>query len=460
MAEQKTLISNTIVALATPPGPGGIGIVRLSGPDVLSIARSLVPAFPQVPAPRHVYFVSVIHPDTNQLLDDGCVIYFQAPHSYTGEAVIEFQLHSSPVMLKEFLAVCLSLGARLAEPGEFTKRAFFNGKMNLIQAESVIERIDALSMKAHDVALGHNTGLLYRYIQTYRSRLMTLFEHLEASLDFPEEVPQMNRSELVSVLTGLHGELQKLVEWGDYGELVRNGVKCLIVGQPNVGKSSLFNQLLGHDRAIVTSIPGTTRDFLTAQLTYNGILFEFIDTAGIRKSQDRIERLGIEKISRLFGQAHLILWMLDSGKSFSPADLAVFARLKRRSNVVVVVNKIDIRQRLDLSGFKRPEAWTVASISAKTGRGIDALKSVIHELAVAKYAGVQPELICNIRQIHSLKSALHSLSHAQAAIQQGLNDECLSVDIKQAIRFLGEVTGDTITEEMLDGIFSRFCIGK
>ncbi len=450
-------LDDTICAIATPVGIGGIGVIRLAGPLALSIAKTLCPSVTSW-TPRYVAVSELVF--DGGVLDQGCVIYFQGPHSYTGDDIVEFQLHSNPHLLKRVVSVLVELGARLALPGEFTQRAFLNGRMDLSQAESVGELIHAASDMARQVALGRLKGRLYRLVLVLRQRLMRMLEQVEGSVDFPEEVPAIPRPEFVDSIEFCLSELRKVLSIQDYGRRIESGVKCVIVGRPNVGKSSLMNALLGENRAIVTSIAGTTRDFIDVNAELGGVSFQFVDTAGIRElTTDVIEKLGIKKINQLVTKADLILWVVDGSQALTEDDFRVVESIPKRKPVMIILNKSDKRQR-KLSGLPQLPHWKMVHVSAKRGDGIQEFKQALRDWVYDGVPVSDLDLMCNVRQLGVLKTVFAELVHVLECAKAGLEDDVLSIDLKRAILGLGEFTGEEVTEEMLDGVFARFCVGK
>lgn len=458
-----SIYTDTIVAIATAPGIGGIGIVRLSGPQALSYFKILCPALSSI-TPRFAHYVSLIHPETNAALDDGVGLYFKGPNSFTGEDVVELQVHGSPVVLKEIVSVCLSLGARLADKGEFTKRAFIHGKLDLSQAESVIDIIHATSDMSKQVALDHLKGHLYQRISKYRTQLMTFLEEMEGSIDFPDEVPSVDRDALSHTLHEIVSAIDYMISIGDYGKWIHQGIKVVIVGQPNVGKSSLLNALAGENRAIVTDIAGTTRDFIDVIVELDGLSYQFIDTAGIRDQGDYIEQLGMEKITALIQEAHCVIWVVDGSQPFSEdptKDSAILAKIKHKDHGIILKNKSDLGPLVwTLPDALYPKEWPSLALSTTTQAGLSDLKAYLIQSFSSKVHDVDKDLICNIRQLNCLKSALTHLTALNTTLIDGFEDDMLTHDLKQGILKLGELTGEEVTEEVLDGVFSRFCVGK
>ncbi|MFT5170702.1 MAG: tRNA modification GTPase [Candidatus Marinamargulisbacteria bacterium] len=460
----KELIPNfqtdTIAAIATPLGVAGIGIVRVSGPSAKLVAAKVFPGHKNL-RPRYVYYGDVVSAVTpGKVLDDGCVVLFEGPKSFTGEDVVEIQTHSSHFILKQVLNSVLACGCRLAGPGEFTKRAFINGKIDLTKSESIIDLIHATSEKSHAVALSHLKGRLFSHISELRQSLVGSLEQIEASIDFPDEVEGVERPSLIDRIEAHIDDLDQILSIQDYGEVVHSGVTCLIVGKPNVGKSSLLNAFLGKDRAIVTDVPGTTRDFLEGVIDLNGLHFRLIDTAGMRKSDNPIEKMGIKKAEDLLEGAHVIFFMLDGSRDVSVEDRDIMARIGDRESVYILINKTDCDQNLALAELPINPSWPVFSISAKTQAGMEKVRLQLIKDFVEKIEGIDLDLLCNVRQIYCLEKVKLSLVGVLEGLSGGFEDDVLSIDLKEAILVLGEITGDSFTEEMLDGIFSRFCIGK
>ena len=389
-----------------------------------------------------------------------CSSDLKGPHSYTGEDVVELQVHSSYFILKRILESSLSLGCRLADKGEFTKRAFVNGKIDLTKSESVIDLIHANSEKSHAVALSHLEGHLFNKINDARNGLMLILEQIEGSIDFPDEVDAMDRTEITKQLTAIHSEIQTILSVQDFGAYIQSGVRCLMIGRPNVGKSSLLNALLGKERAIVTDIPGTTRDFLEATIELDGVLFELIDTAGQRESTDKIEAIGITKIHELMSSAHVLFWVLDGSETPQAEDKEILKKIPEHTKTYIVLNKSDKEQVFSLEEFDLKSEWPIINVSAQQQDGLKDLKHQMVADFVKGIEGVDLNLICNVRQIQCLKEVDKRIGSLLSTIQTGYEDDILSGDLKQAILKLGEITGDEFTEEVLDGIFSRFCVGK
>ncbi|MEK7298263.1 MAG: tRNA uridine-5-carboxymethylaminomethyl(34) synthesis GTPase MnmE, partial [Candidatus Margulisiibacteriota bacterium] len=360
---------DTIVAIATPPGAGAVGIVRISGVQAVVLTQRLLRTREAL-TPRCAYFRRLHHPVFGETIDEAVVLFFKGPHSFTGEDVVELQTHGSMVVLRQLLSVLTECGARLAEPGEFTRRAFLNGKLSLDAAESVIDLIESTSTKSSQIALGRLKGKLYTVIGEIRAVLMRLLEQVEGSIDFPDEVEPLNRQVLRDAVSMADHRLGQVLAAQDFGQKVSEGISCVIVGQPNVGKSALLNAFCGESRAIVTAIAGTTRDFLTADIELGGLLFRLVDTAGIREGAGVVEKLGIRKVHTLLKQAHAVIWVVDRTRPFDSQDAKIFERIRRHRHVYILANKSDLKT----YRFRLPPSYqtgrVLLDISAKKDLGL------------------------------------------------------------------------------------------
>ena len=443
---------DTIVAIATPPGRGGIGIVRLSGPEARSLAEPLLRLRNPL-APAQARLATVLDPETQAPLDEAVVTYFAAPNSYTAEDVVEIAAHGSPVVLDTILRACLARGARLAEPGELTQRAFLAGRLGLTEAEAVADLIAASTLQQARLAAAQLGGSLARSIAPVKQQLVELIAQLEAGVDFAEDdldlIPQ---AELLAKLAQLEHATEVLAETYDYGRLVRTGFTLAIVGRPNAGKSSLFNRLLERDRAIVTAQPGTTRDALAEPLSLNGIPVQLIDTAGLRDAPEgEAEAQGIARTRTHMAEADLVLHVLDATQPPHPEDAATQASLAGRP-AITVLNKADLLA-------EKPEHEGL-SISALTGYGIDALRSSILTTLTHTVPLAEQAIVTNARQHQALSSASQALASAHRAAVQSLPHELLLLDLHAALEALDSLTGTTTPDDILHLIFSQFCIGK
>ncbi|HTQ77934.1 MAG TPA: tRNA uridine-5-carboxymethylaminomethyl(34) synthesis GTPase MnmE [Burkholderiales bacterium] len=435
------LAPDTIAAIATPPGRGGIGVVRVSGPGVARIAASLLGGLPEA---RRARF-GPIRDRHGELLDEGLAIYFAAPHSYTGEDVLELHGHGGPVVMGTLLGAALDAGARLAEPGEFTRRAFLNGRLDLAQAEGVADLIDAASREAARSALRSLEGEFSAAVRVLVAQLTDLRALTEATLDFPEEeLDALQHEDARERLGRLRAALEALIASSRQGSLLRAGVHAAIVGQPNVGKSSLLNRLAGEERAIVTALPGTTRDALRETIAINGVPVTLVDTAGLRETSDEIERLGVQRARREAERADLVLVVLEAGCMQEPPGPPPPARR------ITVVNKIDL-----VPGEKARRNGATVHVSAKTGAGLDLLRDAILEAAGWQARG---ETVFLARERH-LRALASARAHLEAAAQH-TGWELLAEELRLAQDALGRITGLVSADDLLGEIFARFCIGK
>lgn len=435
---------DTIAAVATPAGRGGIGIVRVSGPRVPQVAQALIGGLPR---PRLAALRSFCDARGRQL-DRGIALYFPAPHSYTGEPVLELHGHGGPTVLQSVLAACLGAGARMARPGEFTERAFLEGKLDLVQAEAVADLIDAASREAAQSALRSLSGEFSEAIGDVVSALIELRALTEAMLDFPEEdLETLHRQDVAARLAAIRDALSSLLGRSRQGRLLGDGIHVAIAGRPNVGKSSLLNRLAGEDRAIVASVPGTTRDAVREPIVLEGVPLLLVDTAGLRASQDEIERLGMERTRREMAQANLVLIVHVAGERLEPLP-----------GIPPTAARIDVFNKIDLApGFVPGSTGSrTVAVSAKTGMGMDELRAAILEVAGWRATG-ETSFLARERHLRALERASGHLLAASAA---SLAWEFLAEELRLAQLALGEITGQVTADELLGRIFARFCIGK
>lgn len=456
---------DTIAAVATAVGEGSIGIIRLSGPSAIAIGDKLFHGGTRLVSQRQshsVLYGHVVDPTTKVVVDEVLLLVMRQPRSYTREDVVEIHCHGGPLPLRMILELTLKAGARLAEPGEFTKRAFLNGRMDLSQAEAVIDIIRAKTDRSLQMAVGHLDGAFSNKIRAFRQELLRLVAQLEAAIDFPEEdIEEITTQNVAVVVASLAGEMDKLLATAQTGRILREGLKTVIIGKPNVGKSSLLNTLLGENRAIVTAIPGTTRDIIEEYLNIGGIPLKIIDTAGIRDTSDVIERIGVEKTREVLAQADLVLLLLDASAPLSAEDKDVIGLLEGRQ-AIVLINKTDLPPAIDQEEVEAAvPGKSVIRISAVDGTGVELLEQSIADL-VYKGQIMQGEgsFVNNVRHSRLLEQARASLSEALAAASAGLPPDCLVVDLRAAWEKLGEINGETVGEDILEQIFAQFCIGK
>ena len=440
---------DTIAAVATPAGRGGIGVVRVSGPRAKSIAQGLLGSIPE---PRHAAFARFRAAD-DALIDEGLALYFPAPHSYTGEDVLELQGHGGPMVMQQLLRRCLELGARFAEPGEFTRRAFLNDRIDLAQAESVADLIDASSVEAARSAARSLAGEFSARIRTLVDELTELRVHVEACIDFPEEeIDPADREWQRARAAKLARELARLRDDARQGMVLREGLTVVLVGRPNVGKSSLLNRLAGDEVAIVTPIPGTTRDYVRATVSLEGVPIHLVDTAGLRESSEEVERIGIERTWRAVESAGAALFIEDA-RGIAGEDAALRSRLPASLPLARIVNKIDVEG--GTPGRAESEDTTTLRISAKTGAGVEAVKAWLLEVAGWRPHG-EGLFMARARHLQALEGAQAHLEAAEEAQAFELKAE----EYRLAQQDLARITGEIHADDLLGEIFTRFCIGK
>ncbi len=473
---------DTIVALGTAPGTGAIALVRISGPDTLQVMHLLAPAMLLTPEARKAVFVRLR--DADGPVDEGLLTWFPGPHSYTGEDMAEIGVHGSPYIQQRMLEAATAVGARLARPGEFTQRAFLNRKLDLSQAEAVADLIASGSRAAHKLALQQLRGGYSKQIDDLRDQLISLSALVELELDFGEEDVQFaDRTELIGLLDEIVSVCDRLISSFRYGNAVKMGIPVAIIGAPNSGKSTLLNALLQEDRAIVSDIPGTTRDTVEETISLGGILFRFIDTAGIRQTQDTVEKLGIERSYKKAASASIVVLLGDAGSLSEGAFLTHAEMLRKRIGdgplVLPVLNKVDlvpagtVRIGGEVRGVKEvkevrevkeekgaKEAREAMRISAKKGDGLEQLKERFVAHVRSLQTGEGDIVVTNARHVEALSKAKAALLSAKKGVEEGISGELLATDLRQAQYHLGEITGKITVEDLLGSIFSRFCIGK
>lgn len=450
---------DTIIAPATPPGVGGLAVIRISGPDaesVLTAAFSPRQAVDQYQS--HKLYLGTIHDSDQQLLDEVMAVIMRAPHSFTREDVVEIHCHGGSAVVRSLLDRFLTLGLRMAKPGEFTQRAFLNGRLDLSQAEAVADLIHARSDAAARISLGQLQGKLAAHISSLRSELLEILALVEVHIDFSDQdIDLPDFAPLARRCHGLTGELQQLLCSFDRGRMLQEGVRILILGKPNVGKSSLLNALLGEARAIVTEIPGTTRDTVEEQLLLGQIPVRLIDTAGIRKTEDPVELEGVRRAKAKVASADLVLLVIDGSSPLDDDDQLVLSACNP-DHLLLVSNKAD-RPALPL-----PDSWSKLAplhVSAKTSAGFEQLQQAIIDYLFSEHGpGEEDLLIYERRHKQALELSMAALNRFVAAIEQGTEAEFLALELREAIHALGEISGETVTEAVLDQIFSKFCIGK
>lgn len=460
---------DTIAAISTPSGRGGIGVVRLSGPASLQIAASICKSQVAMPLdnPNLAQFARIVDPDTEEVIDEIVVTYFKAPRSYTGEDVIELSCHGSPVILGRVLQMTIERGARIAEPGEFTFRAFLNKRIDLVQAQAVRDLINAQTQYQARIAAKQLGGELSMRLTPLKDALVEVIVHLETSVEFVEEdIAPETAAILNSKLGGVIEALTQTADTFSFGHYVKEGFDLAIVGRSNVGKSSVFNRLIGNDRAIVTDLPGTTRDALYENTSIAGVPVRLIDTAGIRHTTDRVENIGIGRSRAAIADAEISLLVLDGSSPLHNDDVELLESVSETRRIIAL-NKNDLATFLDEQWKKavgdRVVDWTnnVVSISALNGNGFDELTAKIFEKLSGDSAGERDDImLTDARQHAAIRSAIRQLSDARSLLNQRELEEIVLLRLRGALATLGEITGETLTDDILGQIFSTFCIGK
>lgn len=457
-------IDDTIAAIATAPGEGGIGIIRISGPKSLEVAEEIFfsmsgKKISEYPA-RTLIFGNI--KDGDKKIDEVLVAYMKGPNSYTAEDVIEINCHGGFISVKRILELVLSKDVRLAEAGEFTKRAFLNGRIDLSQAEAVIDVINAKTDKAHEVAENQLDGSLSNRIREFREKVTELLAQVEVAIDYPEEdIEFIAYTTLEEKTRELNKDIKKLYETSESGKIFREGLKTVIVGKPNVGKSSLLNSILGENRAIVTDIPGTTRDVIEEFVNIKGIPLKIVDTAGIRETNDVVEKIGVEKSMASFDTADLIIMVVDSSSELSEEDREILEKVQGKETILLL-NKTDLPQVIDEEEVKKyVNEENIIKISALHNEGIedvhDRIEAMVYKGDIKSSSNV---IITNSRHKDALYRAMKSAEDAMRAIEDRMPLDFVEVDLKNIWDYLGYINGDTVSEDLLDNIFHNFCIGK
>lgn len=453
----------TIAAIATPPGPGGIGVIRISGSCALTIANSIFqPANHSPLRSHHLTYGHIIDPEQDKMVDEVLVVYMQAPKTYTREDVVEIHCHGSYLILQEVLALIIQAGAQLAAPGEFTKRAYLHGRIDLTKAEAVMALLEAKSSNALDMARRHLSGQLCAEITAIANALARCLAIIEVAIDFPDEdVEIIQPQTMTDMLTQeASAPLERLISAADRGRVYREGLNVVILGRPNVGKSSLLNSLLGEDRAIVTAIPGTTRDTLEEALTISGIPVRLTDTAGIRDHATEVEEIGIQRAQEKLRAADVVFLLVDGSTGITDEDKRL--RSLTEKPLLYVVNKIDIVNQYDPAPFIRQFSDApLVSISAKQGTGLQQLQEAFAKMVTG---GEQWDpghtSVPNLRHRAALQTALTATRHVTQGLDINLSPDLLAIELQQGLDSLGEIIGETTNEDILDIIFTQFCLGK
>lgn len=455
--------ADTIAAITTPLGESGIGAVRISGPGAYAVGDKIFKSKSEVPLKerrdRSIQYGTIVD-ENGTCIDEVLTLIMKGPHSYTAEDVLEIQCHGGREALESILQLILRSGARMANPGEFTERAFVNGRIDLAQAEAVMDVIQAKSRAGLTSAVSQLEGRLSKVINKTRNELTELVTRLEVMIDYPEEdLEDIAVPDVSGALKGMQEKLQHMLEESQSGRMIRDGVMAAIAGTPNAGKSSLLNRLLQEERAIVTDVPGTTRDVLEEWITLRGIPVCLVDTAGIRETDDTVEKIGVSRARQYLDRADIILAVIDSSRPLTEEDKDILQSVAGK-NVIVVLNKTDLPPVVTSKDLS-PYGFLLCPISASTGKGLDDLKDMLlQEVLKGGFTDGPSALLTNTRHIELVRQSAEALNRAQQSLQDGMPLDCAIVDIRQAWDALGSITGDTVHDDIVEEIFSRFCLGK
>ena len=459
-------IDDTIAAIATPPGIGGVSIIRVSGKEAFSIVNSLFTSRGTLPLAdrpnKTIQYGHIVDPDQGKTIDEVILLLMKGPHSYTAEDVVEIQCHGGIVSTRSILRLLTSHGVRLAEAGEFTKRAFLNGRIDLTQAEAIIDIIEAKSEDSLSLAMNQLDGTVSNFVSDLREQLIAMIAHLEVTIDYPEEdIEEVSSQEVGQQLEPIMAQMDQLLATSNTGRLIRDGISAVIVGRPNAGKSSLMNALLRENRAIVTDIPGTTRDSIEEFMNVDGISLRLVDTAGLRETEDTVEAIGVQKAREYAQKADIILCVIDASKPLTEEEKEILADVSGK-HTVVLLNKADKGQVVSLEEIQSLGTFTaVESISAAQGQGATVIANWVKELVYGgQVSADHSQMLSNVRHIALMEQAKSHLDEAVNNIELGMPVDFIATDLRSAWEALGEITGDSLRESMVDELFSRFCLGK
>ncbi|AUS98503.1 tRNA uridine-5-carboxymethylaminomethyl(34) synthesis GTPase MnmE [Clostridium thermosuccinogenes] len=455
---------DTIAAISTPQGTGGIGIIRISGSRAFEIAGRIFSgkkAFDELKS-HTISYGKIIDPSSSETIDEVLVSKMNKPNTFTREDVVEINCHGGLVVLKRVLELVIREGARLAEPGEFTKRAFLNGRIDLSQAEAVIDIINSKTLQSSRAAMDQLEGKLSRQLKKVRDHLIELLAHMEVNFDYPEyDVEEITGRKVYDEAGQIRDLLEGIMNSFEKGRILREGISAVIVGRPNVGKSSLLNELSGKSRAIVTDIPGTTRDIIEEYVNINGIPVKMIDTAGIRETDDVVEKIGVERAQNAIENSDLVIVMIDAGVGISEEDMEILEKVKGKKTIVLI-NKVDLADKQEVDAIADKLAgFRVIRTSVKNEKGIDDLEKEITDLFMKGGISLNSEvIITNIRHKDLIAKAIQSIDEARGSYENGMPLDLIAIDIKNAAEFIGQITGESVSDDVIHEIFKNFCLGK
>ena len=449
-------MNDTITAISTALGVGAISIIRISGKDAISIANSIFKGKDLSKVESHtINYGHIINEE--EVIDEVLVSIMKAPKTFTCEDIVEINCHGGIATTNKILELILLKGARLAEPGEFTKRAFLNGRIDLVEAESVMDLIDAKTEQARKLSINQLNGKVSNIIRTFRQKLLELLASIEVNIDYPEyeDIEEITNDNIKNEIKYIKEELNNIIKESENGKIIKNGIKVAIVGRPNVGKSSLLNRFLDEEKAIVTDIAGTTRDIVEGQASIDGILFNFIDTAGIREAKDLVEQIGIERSKNEINNADLVLLVLNNNEELNDEDRALIEKLSKNS--IIVINKTDLDAKLNVEEINRDKVF----INTVDTYGIEPLKEKIKELFnLEQINNGDCTYLSNARQISLAKEAYNIIKDIELGLENKVPTDLIEIDIKRIWEKLGEILGETYSEELIDQLFTQFCLGK
>ncbi|HLR08650.1 MAG TPA: tRNA uridine-5-carboxymethylaminomethyl(34) synthesis GTPase MnmE [Bacillota bacterium] len=456
--------TDTISAISTPVGEGAISIVRLSGPDAIKTVAELFTGKDLRNVASHtIHYGKIIDPQTNDVAEEVMVSVMRAPKTYTREDIVEINCHGGMVAVNRVLEIVLAQGVRLAEPGEFTKRAFLNGRIDLSQAEAVMDLIRAKTDKAMSVALKQMDGRLSNLIHKYRQELLETLAHVEVNIDYPEydDVEEMSHAMMREKTKKIHAEIEELLQVAKQGKILREGLATAIIGRPNVGKSSLMNALVQENKAIVTEIPGTTRDIIEEYVNIRGVPLRLIDTAGIRDTDDVVEKIGVDRSHQALKESDLVLFVLNNNEALTDDDLQLFEVIKDLE-FIIIINKTDLPSQLDINEVKALAGdHPIVKTSLIEDKGIAELEAAIADTFFAgDLDSGDMTYVSNVRHIELLRKAKEALADAMNSLEMGMPLDIVQIDVRRAWEYLGEIIGDTASDSLIDQLFSQFCLGK